>query len=51
MIEDHVKLKKKITNSPIEQLDLQGQKLLKRINGSNCDADSGFSGKSASISV
>lgn len=44
MIEDHMKLKKKIMNSPIEQLDTQGQKLLKRINGNNCDADSGFSG-------
>lgn len=39
-----MKLKKTITSAPIEQLDAQGQKLLKRINGSNCDADSGFSG-------
>lgn len=44
MIENHVKLKKKIIHAPIEQLDTQGHKLLKRINGSNGDADSGFSG-------
>ena len=44
MSEEHVKLKKVITSAPIEQLDAQGQKLLKRINGNNCDADSGFSG-------
>jgi len=46
MIEDHKKLSRKITTSPIHQLDKQGQKLLKRINGSalNCDSDSGFSG-------
>nr|XP_039274741.1 kalirin-like isoform X3 [Styela clava] len=43
MIENHVKLKKKIIHAPIEQLDTQGHKLLKRINGSNGDADSGFS--------
>ncbi|XP_076823491.1 triple functional domain protein-like isoform X2 [Clavelina lepadiformis] len=49
MIEEHIKLKKRITSAPIEQLDSQGQKLLKRINGNNCDADSGFSGSSVGV--
>uniref|UniRef100_H2XVV8 DH domain-containing protein n=1 Tax=Ciona intestinalis TaxID=7719 RepID=H2XVV8_CIOIN len=49
MTDDHIKLQKKITNAPIEQLEAQGNKLLKRINGSHCDADSGFSGSSNGV--
>ena len=45
MIEGHMKLRATITSAPIENLDAQAQKLLKRINGNHCDADSGFSGE------
>lgn len=46
MIEEHKKISRKISSSPIEVLDKQGCSLLKRINGGNgnCDSDSGFSG-------
>lgn len=44
MIDNHFKLKKKILHAPIEQLDTQGHKLLRRIIGNQGDADSGFSG-------
>ena len=45
MIEEHVKLHNTIKSAPIDELDAQGQRLLKRINGNHCDADSGFSGE------